>query len=178
MTVDIEKLEALAKNATPGPWWIDSHGMTMMSMAKLEVVFNHPAQGVAVRNEDTGNLSHWRNDWDASFIAAANPEVVLELTQTIRDLQSSIQGLKTGYEAYERVNAELRAECEKLRKYGEEFASLAERRREQVEALRVSLRAFTGACYPVSKSIDERGYVWSESYLDQALEMSKEQSHD
>ncbi|MGX0957413.1 hypothetical protein AB7M18_003541 [Pseudomonas viridiflava] len=115
MTVDIEKLEALAKNATPGPWWIDSHGMTMMSMAKLEVVFNHPAQGVAVRNEDTGNLSHWRNDWDASFIAAANPEVVLELTQTIRDLQSSIQGLKTGYEAYERVNAELKAECEKLR---------------------------------------------------------------
>ena len=90
MTVDIEKLAALAKNATPGPWWIDSHGMTMMSMAKLEVVFNHPAQGVAVRNEDTGNLSHWRNDWDASFIAAANPEVVLELTQTIRDLQAEI----------------------------------------------------------------------------------------
>lgn len=146
MTVDIEKLEALAK---------------------------------AAQASEVADISaHEYHDAQCAYERAANPAAVLELTQTIRDLQSSIQGLKTGYEAYERVNAELRAECEKLRAYGEEFASLAERRREQVEALRVSLRAFTGACYPVSKSIDERGYVWSESYLDQALEMSKEQSHD
>ena len=39
---------------------------------------------------------------------------VLELTQTLRDLKSSVQGLKTGYEAYERVNAELRAEIDRL----------------------------------------------------------------
>ncbi|MEE4133061.1 hypothetical protein V2I60_19820 [Pseudomonas viridiflava] len=105
-------------------------------------------------------------------------KVVDAAEDELSDLRAELAGLKTGYEAYERVNAELRAECEKLRAYGEEFASLAERRREELDALRVSLRAFTGACYPVSKSIDERGYVWSESYLDQALEMSKEQSHD
>ncbi|RMS14519.1 hypothetical protein ALP72_02113 [Pseudomonas coronafaciens pv. coronafaciens] len=68
MTVDIEKLEALAEAA-----------------------------------EITGD--------DVQMASYA----VLELTQTIRDLQSSVSGLKTGYEAYERVNAELRAECEALR---------------------------------------------------------------
>ena len=67
-------LEMLANKATPEPWWIDSHGMTMMSLPDLQVVFNHPQQSVAVRNEETGNLSHWRNDWDASFIATANPQ--------------------------------------------------------------------------------------------------------
>ena len=31
-------------------------------------------------------------------------------------LRAEVAGLKTGYEAYERVNAELKAECEALRK--------------------------------------------------------------
>lgn len=51
-------------------------------------------------------------------------------------LRAEVAGLRTGYEAYEQVNAELKAEVEGLRKYGEEFAVLAERRREEVEALR------------------------------------------
>ncbi|MDU8420245.1 hypothetical protein RYA60_18470 [Pseudomonas syringae] len=37
-------------------------------------------------------------------------------TREMRDLKAEVAGLKTGYEAYERVNAELRAECEALRK--------------------------------------------------------------
>ncbi|WP_346395225.1 hypothetical protein [Pseudomonas syringae] len=36
-------------------------------------------------------------------------------TREMRDLKAENAGLKTGYEAYERVNAELRAECESLR---------------------------------------------------------------
>jgi hypothetical protein len=55
---DYSELKMLAEKATPGPWWIDSHGMTLMSMQNLEVVFNHPAQSIAVRHEETGNLSH------------------------------------------------------------------------------------------------------------------------
>lgn len=51
-------------------------------------------------------------------------------------LRAEVAGLKTGYEAYERVNAELKAEVEELRKYGEEFSVLAERRREEADALR------------------------------------------
>lgn len=76
---DYSELKMLAEKATPGPWWVDSHGMTMMSMPDLQVVFAHPAEGTAVRNEQTGNISHWRNDWDASFIATANPATVLAL---------------------------------------------------------------------------------------------------
>lgn len=57
--------------------------------------------------------------------------------ETERDhLKAEVAGLKTGYEAYEQVNAELKAEVEELRKYGEEFAVLAERRREEADALR------------------------------------------
>ena len=51
-------------------------------------------------------------------------------------IRAEVAGLRTGYEAYEQVNAELKAEVEKLRKYGEEFAVLAERRREEADALR------------------------------------------
>ena len=58
------------------------------------------------------------------------------LWQEVEALKAEVAGLRTGYEAYERVNAELKAEVEVLRKYGEEFAVLAERRREEAEALR------------------------------------------
>lgn len=40
------------------------------------------------------------------------------LWQEVEALQAEVAGLKTGYEAYERVNAELEAEVEGLRKLG------------------------------------------------------------
>lgn len=40
------------------------------------------------------------------------------LWQEVEALRAEISGLKTGYEAYERVNAELKAEVEGLRKLG------------------------------------------------------------
>ncbi|KPY33134.1 hypothetical protein [Pseudomonas syringae] len=88
MTVDIEKLEALAEDA------IDQ----------------------AKRWKDAGEPWPIWNKCLLEMQAATNPAAVLEMTQTIRDLQSSVQGLNTGYEAYERVNAELRAERKALRK--------------------------------------------------------------
>ncbi|WP_122593247.1 hypothetical protein [Pseudomonas viridiflava] len=92
MTVDIEKLEALAKKSL-GEWY---------ELGEL-------------RHEDRSGYTHGLHHDDDNFITTTTPAAVLDLTQTIRDLHSSIQGLKTGYEAYERVNAELKAECEKLR---------------------------------------------------------------
>ena len=41
-------------------------------------------------------------------------------------LRAEVTGLKTGYEAYERVNAELKAECEALRKLTVELRGSAE----------------------------------------------------
>jgi regulator of replication initiation timing len=73
---------------------------------------------------------------DAEFIAACDPgqvraliaehdqikaekELLLlageSLTDQIKQLKAEIAGLKTGYQAYEQVNAELKAEVEKLR---------------------------------------------------------------
>lgn len=86
---DYSELKRLAEKASPGPWWIDSHGMTMMSMPAFQVVFTHPAAGTAVRNEETGNLSHWRNDWDASYIATANPSAILTLIAENEALRES-----------------------------------------------------------------------------------------
>ncbi len=122
MTVDIEKLETLAKAASQGSWNQD---------------------GFDVQNDDIKDYRVSRCNLlaDAKFIAAANPAAVLELissgkqqTQQFKEWQAShhanycnvaderdqlraeVAGLKTGYEAYERVNAELKAENEVLRK--------------------------------------------------------------
>jgi len=43
------------------------------------------------------------------------PDVLIELLAQRDQLRAEIAGLKTGYEAYERVKAELKAECEALR---------------------------------------------------------------
>jgi len=55
-----------------------------------------------------------RNERD--FLLEVDPEEILALIAGNDDLQSEIAGLKTGYQAYEQVNAELKAEVEKLRK--------------------------------------------------------------
>lgn len=78
----VAELEYVAKRATKGEWWIDSHGHTMVShdSGVTHTVFQ--AMDIvkpAVRHPETGNLSHWPNDWDASFIATANPATILAL---------------------------------------------------------------------------------------------------
>lgn len=56
------------------------------------------------------------------------------------------------------------AENERLHHRG-----LLDRERERAERLAGALRAFVGAAYHVCRTIDPRGYRWSEAYLDQAL---------
>lgn len=79
--IDKRALREAAEKATPGNWWIDSHGQAMVSFIDNEVleVFTTDNKRDAVRHEDTGNLSRWRNDNDATFIAKANPATVLAL---------------------------------------------------------------------------------------------------
>lgn len=88
----LDELEALARRATPGPWWIDSHGHTLISQADdfLTVVqFDHKDRE-SVRHKDTGNLSAWRNDNDASYIATFGPDTTLRLIARIRELEALV----------------------------------------------------------------------------------------
>lgn len=88
--LDIDELESLAKLATPGDWWIDSHGCSMIAHTKtgVEVVFNTDQEGEPVRHLDTGNLSRWRNDNDATYIANANPKVILGLIARLKEAEA------------------------------------------------------------------------------------------
>lgn len=96
---NLDELVELAKKATPGKWWIDSHGHTMVAFSgeagDVEVVFaTDNNMGPTIRHDDTGNLSHWRNDNDATFIAAANPETVLALIARIKALDEDLLALR------------------------------------------------------------------------------------
>jgi hypothetical protein len=88
----LNELVELAKKATPGKWWIDSHGHSMVAFSgeagDVEIVFaTDNDMGPLVRHGDTGNLSHWRNDNDATFIAAANPDTILAIAEAFRALE-------------------------------------------------------------------------------------------
>lgn len=84
----LAELELLSSKATQGKWWIDSHGHTMIATDTLDVVFSMPSTKGAVRHPETGNLSSWRNDWDASYIASANPKNMQMLLTELRRLRA------------------------------------------------------------------------------------------
>ncbi|EPK8041343.1 ead/Ea22-like family protein [Enterobacter cloacae] len=101
--IDKRALREAAERATPGNWWIDSHGQAMVSFIDNDVleVFATDNKRAAVRHEDTGNLSRWRNDNDATFIATADPATVLALLdemeakdKQIVELQALARGVK------------------------------------------------------------------------------------
>lgn len=97
-----KQLRELAEKATPGTWWIDSHGHRMSANGGSETVFiASEKMGEAKRHPETGNLSHWPNDWDASYIAAANPERALALLDEIEALQTECEKLRKDAERYQ-----------------------------------------------------------------------------
>lgn len=98
----LNELVELAKKATPGKWWIDSHGHSMVAFSgeagDVEIVFaTDNDMGPLVRHCDTGNLSHWRNDNDATFIAAANPDTILAIAEAFRALEQRASNLNDGW---------------------------------------------------------------------------------
>ena len=87
--LDLGRLEALAKAATPGPWWergavhIVPESMSEAGMRVHTVSVPH----------DSGQrwdeiFAYVRSD--AAYIAAANPQMVLELIERVRDLEWSL----------------------------------------------------------------------------------------
>lgn len=82
MTIDLDKLEALAKAATPGPWrwgrWDSPDGKT--DMFKLYATSERSMPVICIVPE-----SAWVTlGSDTEYIAAASPDVVLELVRQLR----------------------------------------------------------------------------------------------
>ncbi|EGH43282.1 hypothetical protein [Pseudomonas syringae] len=93
-------------------------------------------------------------------------------------LRVELAGLKTGYEAYERVNAELRAECEALR----EIMSLVTSEIPHSKSVRPG--DAPGHCHSVPGVWDQgngakagKECAWCKVW-NAAIAMSKDQSHD
>ena len=69
MSVDIEKLEALAKAATPGPWWASKYGVIYGSVQPDDIFVGHISE-----------------DADIAYITAAR-NAVPELIARVRELE-------------------------------------------------------------------------------------------
>ncbi|EOE7048337.1 MULTISPECIES: ead/Ea22-like family protein [Enterobacteriaceae] len=93
--IDKHALREAAEKATPGNWWINSHGQAMVSFIDNDVleVFATDNKRAAVRHDDTCNLSRWRNDNDATFIATADPATVLALLDELEAKDAQIANL-------------------------------------------------------------------------------------
>ena len=80
--IDLEELERLAKAATSGPWKYQKLYGHNNAERGWEVI--EPRDG---RYFGVAEMSSFNNlEPDAEFIAAANPGVVLQLIECIRDL--------------------------------------------------------------------------------------------
>lgn len=89
---DIQKLEELAKHATPGPWAVASD---WSRYAVYQKATPHK-RVVCTGNQNNNDL--WVNaPWsgcdsrDADFIAAANPAALLELTAELKSLREIVE---------------------------------------------------------------------------------------
>lgn len=128
--INYQALREAAEKATPGNWWIDSHGQAMVSFIDNEVleVFVTDNKRDAVRHEDTGNLSRWRNDNDATFIATANPATVLALLDELEAAEALNKHLELAIRKAEGCSEALRRKTE-----------AAENRIAELEAREISL---------------------------------------
>lgn len=90
----IENLKALGKTVTQGDWWMDSHGEALVCHGEKEMTIILQPKHLrekAHRDENTGGLSYWPNDSDASWIASAQPKVVLEIIEMLEKLEDKVK---------------------------------------------------------------------------------------
>lgn len=101
MTDDLERLEALAMAATPGPWeWKDRDGWY-----ELE-----DQEGYRIADDGTacGEYGGWMElptEPNAAFIAAANPAAILSLIQRVREADRLLK-IENGIRALAQQNFE------------------------------------------------------------------------
>jgi hypothetical protein len=85
--IDLDKLEALAKAATPGPWRLSEKEIIVYSADEQHGYNVHDMKG----GGHEGMLENHKKD--AAFIAAANPSAVLALIARVRELETELDFL-------------------------------------------------------------------------------------
>lgn len=104
MTIDIQKLEELAKAATPGPWRYDwgnwdvecaNKNYYRYSICGLDISDRAICFG-SEEGEEKKKLSdhaYGRTTSDGEYIAAANPDVILRLLEVIKRQERSLRNI-------------------------------------------------------------------------------------
>ena len=92
--IDLDKLEELAKKATPGPW--SSNGPLAVNTSQ-----DHPL--CTLSSAFHRELENGKAGQDAEFIASANPTTVLELIAEVRKLRLEVDRLKELNLSYHRT---------------------------------------------------------------------------
>jgi hypothetical protein len=83
---DIDKLRALAEQATPGPWCVRDNPDGMFEVARVGVPHSfHASAGLSVVTDNSPMTSSVRRD--VEFIATANPTAVLALLDELAALR-------------------------------------------------------------------------------------------
>ncbi|MGF6837039.1 hypothetical protein QF001_000906 [Paraburkholderia youngii] len=94
MTIDLDKLEALAKAATPGPW----RGDRIDGTVKYDIVagdYPHGKYEIVCRGDNGNNFGFMKAE-DEDYALAANPTAILELIAEVRALREDKERLDSG----------------------------------------------------------------------------------
>jgi hypothetical protein len=117
MTIDLDKLEELAKAATPGPWIGDRIDGTV----KYDIVAGDYPNGefeIVCRGNNGNNFGFMKRE-DEDYTLAANPTAILELIAEVRNLRETIRkqasSARAGMDAAKRAATILYAEADKAR---------------------------------------------------------------
>lgn len=108
--IDLDELEKLAKAATPGPWHFHQDDGTALDIS--EVCIPRPEEDVDL------SIASLLEDRDGAFIAAANPQAVLELIELVRKAE---RAHRTVAKLYGKVTAERDAALARIAELEEEL---------------------------------------------------------
>lgn len=99
---ELEKLEALAKAATPGPWGAFVSDIDQLTDAgKGYPLAVYPdSKEIVVSNYSEDGPNGVLLDADAAYIAFANPSVLLRLTAQVREAEARIERLRLAIESH------------------------------------------------------------------------------
>jgi hypothetical protein len=92
MKVDLDRLERFAVSATPGPWKATSQKLRPQLPLRIMEVVAAPGEPPIIpwKGFDTCDRPKTERLANSSFIAAANPAVVLELVRRLREADDRV----------------------------------------------------------------------------------------